>query len=130
MHKEALPELDACCGSGAPLMFRASPHARPRHAPERLSEPSSRAATAATDPPAAGPGRRLKRARFLAHASRVLAQSLDYEATLETVAKLATPELGAWVLVDLVEEDGTVRRLAVVHPDPAKQTLARALERG
>jgi signal transduction histidine kinase len=72
----------------------------------------------------------LERARFLAEASRTLAQSLDYETTLATVAGLATPELGAWVLVDLVEEDGAVRRLAVVHPDPAKQALARELERG
>jgi signal transduction histidine kinase len=72
----------------------------------------------------------LERARFLAEASRLLAQSLDYEATLETVAKLATPELGAWALVDLVEDDGAIRRLAVVHPDPSKQALARELERG
>jgi PAS domain S-box-containing protein len=72
----------------------------------------------------------LERARFLAEASRTLAQSLDYETTLATVAGLATPELGAWVLVDLVEEDGAVRRLAVIHPDVAKQALARELERG
>ena len=72
----------------------------------------------------------LTRARFLAEASRLLAQSLDYEATLATVAKLATPELGAWAIVDLVEDDRTIRRLAVVHPDPAKQALARELERG
>jgi hypothetical protein len=77
----------------------------------------------------------LVRARFLAEASRLLAQSLDYEATLATVAALATPEFGAWCLADVVEADGaedgpTVRRLAVVHPDPAKQALARELERG
>ena len=70
------------------------------------------------------------RAGFLAEASRTLAQSLDYGTTLATVAGPATPELGAWVLVDLVEEDGAVRRLAVIHPDPTKQALARELERG
>jgi hypothetical protein len=59
----------------------------------------------------------LVRARFLAEASRLLAQSLDYEATLATVATLATPEFGAWCLVDVVEADGAIRRLAVVHPD-------------
>lgn len=72
----------------------------------------------------------LERARFLAEASRLLAQSLDYEATLATVARLAMPELGAWCLVDIVEEDGSIRRLAVAHPDPTKQALVRELERG
>ncbi len=52
----------------------------------------------------------LVRARFLAEASRLLAQSLDYETTLETVARLATPELGAWAIVDIVEPDGGIRR--------------------
>jgi signal transduction histidine kinase len=82
------------------------------------------------DARASAPPLPLERARFLAEASRTLAQSLDYETTLATVASLATPELGAWVLVDLVEDDGAVRRLAVIHPDPAKQALARELERG
>src|SRR5690606_8097313 len=29
---------------------------------------------------------------------------------------------------DLVEEDGSMRRVAIVHPDPARQELARRLE--
>lgn len=64
---------------------------------------------------------------FLAVASRVLADSLDYETTLVTVAGLALPHLGAWCIVDLLEPDGSIRRLAVLHPDPAKQALARDL---
>ena len=67
---------------------------------------------------------------FLADASRLLAGSLDYEATLAVVAGLALPHLGAWCIVDVVEEDGAMRRLAIVHPDPAVQALARRLERG
>jgi PAS domain S-box-containing protein len=93
--------------------------------------PHARAADCAlSDARASASSLPLERARFLAEASRTLAQSLDYETTLATVAGLATPELGAWVLVDLVEEDGAVRRLAVIHPDPGKQALARELERG
>jgi PAS domain S-box-containing protein len=88
------------------------------------------AARALPDAPPSASALPLERARFLSEASGTLAQSLDYETTLATVAGLATPELGAWVLVDLVEEDGAVRRLAVIHPDPAKQALARELERG
>ena len=67
---------------------------------------------------------------YLAEASRVLSDSLDYETTLGTVAALALPQLGSWCIVDLVEDDGAMRRLAVVHPDPQKQALARRLAAG
>ncbi|HVG43076.1 MAG TPA: ATP-binding protein [Longimicrobium sp.] len=67
---------------------------------------------------------------YLAEASRMLADSLEYETTLANVAALALPGLGAWCIVDVVEEDGTMRRLAVVHPDPAMQGLARRLAAG
>ncbi|HET6762657.1 MAG TPA: ATP-binding protein [Longimicrobiaceae bacterium] len=67
------------------------------------------------------------RTAFLAATSRCLAQSLDYEETLLTVAGLALPFLGSWCIVDLVEEDGGMRRLAIVHPDPRKQELAAHL---
>jgi signal transduction histidine kinase len=59
--------------------------------------------------------------------SRCLADSLDYEATLTTVAGMSLPYLDAWCIVDVLEEDGRVRRIAVVHPDPARQDAARAL---
>ena len=64
---------------------------------------------------------------FLAETSRCLADSLDYEATLRTVAGLALPFLGSWCIVDLVESDGSMRRIAIVHPDPHKQELAAGL---
>jgi signal transduction histidine kinase len=69
-------------------------------------------------------------APFLAEASRLLADSLDYETTLATVAMLALPHLGAWCIVDVVEEGGEIRRVAVVHPDPAHQERARELRDG
>lgn len=67
---------------------------------------------------------------FLAEASRCLADSLDYEETVETVAGLALPLLGSWSIVDITERRGSVRRLAIVHPDPEKQSVARALKAG
>ena len=67
---------------------------------------------------------------FLAEASRLLADSLDYESTLATVARLALPHLGAWCVVDVVEGEDQMRRLAIVHPDPDKQELARKLRDG
>ena len=54
--------------------------------------------------------------RFLAEASRVLADSLDYEATLATIAKLAVPGVADWCGVDLA---GDARR------GPARRRRAR-----
>lgn len=65
---------------------------------------------------------------FLAETSRCLAESLDYETTLLTVAGRALPFLGSWCIVDLVESDGGMRRLGVVHPDPEKQKLVATLK--
>lgn len=65
--------------------------------------------------------------RFLLEASEVLTTSLDYEYTLRSVAELATRRIADWAAVDLVE-DGQVRRVAVVHPDPAKLRIARDIE--
>jgi signal transduction histidine kinase len=68
------------------------------------------------------------RALFLAEISRNLLESLDSEQTLVQVAKLAMAELNAWCIIDLREQNGTLRRLAVMHPDPALDAIARQLE--
>lgn len=65
---------------------------------------------------------------FLAEVSSVLAKSLDYETTLTAIARLAVTHLADWCSVDIVE-DGTVRRLAVVHIEPEKAVLAQELHR-
>lgn len=67
--------------------------------------------------------------RFIAQASVLLAGSLDYEETLAQVAQSAVPELADWAAVDIVEADGSIRRLAIAHADPAKIVWARELER-
>ncbi|SEL78198.1 GAF domain-containing protein [Stigmatella aurantiaca] len=56
-----------------------------------------------------------RRARFLARSSRVLAGSLDYRATLDQVARLAVPAVADLCAVDMLEEDGSISRLAVAH---------------
>ena len=55
--------------------------------------------------------------RFLNEASDILASSLDYEVTLARVAHLAVAWLADWTYVDMVEADGSIRRVAVVHAD-------------
>ena len=66
--------------------------------------------------------------RFLAEASAVLASSLGYRETLASVARLAVPRLADWCAVDVLEEDGSLERLAVAHPDPEKVALAYELQ--
>jgi signal transduction histidine kinase len=68
--------------------------------------------------------------RFLAQASQCLAASLDYENTLVAVAGMALPYLGSWCIVDVVEADGSMRRLGIIHPDPVKEERARRLKDG
>lgn len=67
---------------------------------------------------------------FLTRASQYLASSLDYETTLLNVAGLALPYLGSWCIVDVVEADGSMRRIGIVHPDPLKQEYADRLRAG
>jgi len=62
---------------------------------------------------------------FLADTSRVLSDSLDFESTLATAAGLALPHFGTWCIVDVIEPSGAIRRVAVIHPDAAKQAVAR-----
>src|SRR6185436_2351772 len=69
-----------------------------------------------------------RRARFLADVGETLASSLDYETTLKTVARLAVPDIADWCAVDIVDEHGDVRRLAVAHVDPQKVHLAEMLQ--
>jgi PAS domain S-box-containing protein len=75
---------------------------------------------------AAESGRR--QAAFLAEVATVLSKSLDYEQTLTTVARLAVPEIADWCAVDLVDQSGEIRRLAVEHVDPGKVEYARDLQ--
>jgi PAS domain S-box-containing protein len=67
--------------------------------------------------------------RFLAEASTRLAASLDYEATLATLAQLAVPKLADWCVIDLLEADQSVRRLTAVAGDSANEGVALELVR-
>src|SRR5919202_6931918 len=69
-----------------------------------------------------------RRLEVLAEASRLLDASLDYEQTLQEVARVAVRTLADWCIVHLLEEDGTIRWLALAHGDPAKEAVARELQ--
>ncbi|MDQ3842189.1 MAG: PAS domain S-box protein, partial [Actinomycetota bacterium] len=66
--------------------------------------------------------------RFLAEASATLSSSLDYRVTLARVAQLTVPYLADWCVVDILEEDDSLDRLALTHQNPEKVALARELE--
>ena len=70
-----------------------------------------------------------RRLSLLAEASSELASSLDYEATLTNVARLAVPHLADWCIVDLIDKEGAVQRVAAAHRDPAKASLVNELRR-
>lgn len=62
-----------------------------------------------------------RRAMFLATESRRLSDSLDERATLAAMQRLSIPSLGAWCIVDTLDEHGSMLRLAIIHPDAHKQ---------
>ncbi len=69
------------------------------------------------------------RQRFLAEAGQLLATSLDYEQTLERLARMIVPGLADWCGIEMVDEQGEPHQVAVAHVDPAKVELAHDLRR-
>ena len=69
-------------------------------------------------------------ARFLAEAGEILGHSLDYEETLRAISTLIVPRFADWCFIDLVDMDGSFRRIAVAHPPDAEaEAIARRLRR-
>ncbi len=64
-----------------------------------------------------------QRLELLSEASRVLSLTLDYETTLVNAAKLAMPLLADFCFFDVVEDDGSVRRIARSHQNAKNQAL-------
>jgi PAS domain S-box-containing protein len=73
--------------------------------------------------------RNLGEQEFLARVGVELASSLDYRETLTRVARLVVGFWGDLAVIDVVEEGGQARRLTAIHADPAKASLAEAVQR-
>ena len=67
--------------------------------------------------------------RFLAEESELLTASLDDETTLARLAHLTVPRLADLCIVDLCEEDGSIRRLVAAHQNPALEEMLREFDR-
>ena len=65
------------------------------------------------------------RERFLSEAGQALSSSLDYEETLQRVARLAVPQLADWCAVEMPDEWGDLQQVALAHVDPEKVALGR-----
>jgi signal transduction histidine kinase len=70
-----------------------------------------------------------KRSAFLAQTATVLDAALEPETTLVSLARLAVPAMADCAIVDLVEEEGFVRRIDVIDIDPMRRQDADALRR-
>jgi PAS domain S-box-containing protein len=75
--------------------------------------------------------RREERERILAAAGRVLAASLEFEESLQSVVDFAVPTLADWCVLDLLDPDGRPRAVRTAAADPARaEALAAACRRG
>ncbi len=66
--------------------------------------------------------------KLLAEATRLLSTSLDYEKTLVQLAEATVPNFADWCAIDIVQEDKSLKRLAVKHRDPEKVKWALEIE--
>jgi signal transduction histidine kinase len=69
-----------------------------------------------------------KEQQFLADVNVALSSSLEYEQTLVTLARLVVQNIADWCAVDVMDEQGQLRRLKVASADPAKAALCALLE--
>jgi signal transduction histidine kinase/putative methionine-R-sulfoxide reductase with GAF domain len=63
--------------------------------------------------------------RFLSEATAILASSLEYDRTLDSVTRLVVRELADWCAVDLLDAGGKLGNVAVAQADAARVRLAR-----
>jgi signal transduction histidine kinase/DNA-binding response OmpR family regulator len=71
-----------------------------------------------------------RRSSFLSEASRALANSLDFEATLRTLTRLALPQFADFSFVTLVDEHGSVERTEsawIIPPGKTVTTSSRPI---
>lgn len=66
--------------------------------------------------------------RYVAQISGTLSNLLNYEEVLQEISNISVPQLADWCCVDILNEDGSIRRLPVAHADASKSELARLIQ--
>ncbi len=64
---------------------------------------------------------------FLLLATQVLSEVVDYREMVERLARVSVPVMADLCLIDIVDEDGQMRRMAAWHADPDKRALSEEL---
>ncbi|ALK96242.1 hypothetical protein AB595_14650 [Massilia sp. WF1] len=67
--------------------------------------------------------------QFLADASAELAGLIDPNQTLQRLAYLAVPHFADWCTAFLLQQDGSIKQVALAHVDPQKVELAKRLHK-
>jgi PAS domain S-box-containing protein len=70
-----------------------------------------------------------QRQRFRAEASSLLISSLDYQTTLQNVMQLAVPVIADWGIIYLVQDDNSIRQVAMYHSDPERVAFRQEMLR-
>jgi signal transduction histidine kinase len=103
----ALADTDSACQNASRM---AQPAALPEH-PEEQRLPSDEAVS------------------LLLRAGELLGSSLDFETTLAQTAQLIVPRMADWAAVDVLDESGAFRRMAVAHVRRDGEDLLYELDR-
>ncbi len=71
----------------------------------------------------------LKRSEFaqqlLARSGELLGASIDYQHTVQAVARVAVPQFADWCSVRIPDQSGALQQVAIAHSDPAKVAQAQ-----
>ena len=67
--------------------------------------------------------------KFLIASTRILSIALEFENRLIEKAKLTVPSLADWCSVHIVNPDGSLKRLTVVHRDPEKMDFIKEYDK-
>lgn len=68
------------------------------------------------------------RQKFLLDASKMLNQSLDMEVVMDRVVHSAVPQLADWCAIDTLAANGSIKRLAIAHPNPRMAELVETMD--
>jgi PAS domain S-box-containing protein len=68
-----------------------------------------------------------QRLELLLRANKAITEATGYAQALDALAQVAVPILADLCLIDVVQEDGSIRRLAARHSDPTKAGLVAEL---
>jgi PAS domain S-box-containing protein len=66
-------------------------------------------------------------ARFLADATEKLAELTDHTSTVQKIAGTVVPGIADWCAIDLLQGDGSYRRVAIAHAQPPSSVSQKPL---